>query len=163
MSEQTLSSLADLGAQTTTATGMDAAKVLPEPKRDALGRSYATGRRKDASARVWIKAGKGKIIVNGKDQTLYFGRQTHLLVLNQPFLIANRTAQYDVIATVKGGGLSGQAGAIRHGISRAMQYYEPELRAPLKAAGMLTRDARKVERKKVGLHKARRSKQWAKR
>lgn len=163
MSEQTLSSLSDLGAQTKTAVSADAAKVLPQPKRDALGRSYATGRRKDASARVWIKPGKGKIIVNGKDQSQYFGRQTHLLVLNQPFLIANRTAQYDVIATVKGGGLSGQAGAIRHGISRAMQYYEPELRAPLKAAGMLTRDARNVERKKVGLHKARRSKQWAKR
>ncbi len=163
MSEQTLSSLADLGASTKTTAAADTAKILPQPKRDALGRSYATGRRKDAAARVWIKAGKGKIIVNGKDQSQYFGRQTHLLVLNQPFLIANRTAQYDVIATVKGGGLSGQAGAIRHGISRAMQYYEPELRAPLKAAGMLTRDARKVERKKVGLHKARRSKQWAKR
>ncbi len=162
MSEKTLSSLSELSATPKTAAA-EPSKVVREPKRDAQGRAYATGRRKDASARVWVKAGKGKIIVNGKDQSQYFGRQTHLLVLNQPFLIANRAGQFDVIATVKGGGLSGQAGAIRHGISRAMQYYEPELRAALKAAGMLTRDARNVERKKVGLHKARRSKQWAKR
>lgn len=162
MSEKTLSSLSELSATSKTAVA-EPSKTVREPKRDAQGRAYATGRRKDASARVWVKAGKGKIIVNGKDQSQYFGRQTHLLVLNQPFLIANRAGQFDVIATVKGGGLSGQAGAIRHGISRAMQYYEPELRAALKAAGMLTRDARNVERKKVGLHKARRSKQWAKR
>jgi small subunit ribosomal protein S9 len=156
---QDLSALA-----TVTASSARAAVQTPrEPKRDAQGRSYATGRRKDAVARVWVKPGKGKIIVNGKDQAQYFGRQTHLLVLNQPFLAANRVNAFDVMATVSGGGLSGQAGAIRHGISRALQYYEPELRAPLKAAGMLTRDARAVERKKVGLHKARRSKQWAKR
>lgn len=139
------------------------APVKKEPKIDGLGRAYATGRRKDAVARVWIKAGSGKVVVNGKAQEDYFGRQTHLLVLNQPFLIANRMNKFDVMCTVKGGGLSGQAGAIRHGISRALEHFEPELRAPLKKAGMLTRDARIVERKKVGLHKARRSKQWAKR
>ena len=134
-----------------------------EPKLDKLGRAYGTGRRKNATARVWLKPGRGKVIVNGREQDVYFGRQTHLLVLNQPFLIVNRVNQFDVMCTVSGGGLSGQAGAIRHGISRALQYFEPELRAPLKAAGMLTRDARAVERKKVGLHKARRAKQWVKR
>lgn len=134
-----------------------------EPKIDAQGRAYATGRRKEATARVWVKPGTGKVVVNGRDQETYFGRKTHLLVLNQPFLIVNRVNQFDVMCTVVGGGLSGQAGAIRHGISRALQYYEPDLRAPLKAAGMLTRDSRAVERKKIGLHKARRAKQWVKR
>lgn len=134
-----------------------------EPKRDAQGRSYATGRRKEATARVWIKPGSGRVTVNGKDQDIYFGRKTHLLVLNQPFLIADRLNQFDVVCTVSGGGLSGQAGAIRHGISRALQYFEPDLRAPLKTAGLLTRDSRAVERKKIGLHKARRAKQWVKR
>lgn len=134
-----------------------------ERKVDALGRSYSTGRRKDAVARVWIKPGTGKVVVNGKVQEQYFGRQTHLLVLNQPFLIVNRMNQFDVMCTVAGGGLSGQAGAIRHGISRALQLFEPDLRGTLKAAGMLTRDDRAVERKKIGLHKARRAKQWAKR
>jgi small subunit ribosomal protein S9 len=133
------------------------------PKIDKQGRAYGTGRRKDAVARVWIKPGRGKVTVNGREQDVYFGRQTHLLVLNQPFLIVNRVNQFDVVCTVSGGGLSGQAGAIRHGISRALQYYEPDLRAPLKVAGMLTRDSRAVERKKVGLHKARRAKQWVKR
>jgi small subunit ribosomal protein S9 len=133
------------------------------PKIDKQGRAYGTGRRKDAVARVWIKPGRGKVTVNGREQDVYFGRQTHLLVLNQPFLIVNRVNQFDVVCTVSGGGLSGQAGAIRHGISRALQYYEPDLRAPLKTAGMLTRDSRAVERKKVGLHKARRAKQWVKR
>ena len=160
MTDKTLTDLSQLAASSAAEAP---SKVVREPKRDAQGRSYATGRRKESTARVWVKPGKGKIIVNGKDQAQYFGRQTHLLVMNQPFLIANRVNQFDVIATVKGGGLSGQAGAIRHGISRALQYYEPDLRTPLKAAGMLTRDARMVERKKVGLHKARRSKQWAKR
>ncbi len=130
---------------------------------DEFGRAYATGRRKDAVARVWIKPGKGKVTVNGRDQTNYFARQTQRLVLNQPFLIVGRVGQFDVICTVKGGGLSGQAGAVRHGISRALENFEPELRPALKKAGMLTRDARTVERKKVGKHKARRSKQWAKR
>ena len=134
-----------------------------QPKKDAQGRAYATGRRKDAVARVWLKPGSGKVVVNDREQEVYFGRKTHLLVLNQPFLIVNRMSQFDVVATVCGGGLSGQAGAIRHGISRALQNFEPELRGTLKAAGMLTRDSRAVERKKIGLHKARRAKQWAKR
>lgn len=134
-----------------------------EPKIDKLGRAYATGRRKESVARVWLKKGKGQVIINGKVQDQYFGRQTHLLVLNQPFLIVDRVNSYDVIATVKGGGQTGQAGAIRHGISRALENFEPELRSALKKSGMLTRDARVVERKKIGKHKARRSKQWAKR
>ncbi len=134
-----------------------------EQKLDAQGRAYGTGRRKESTARVWVKRGKGKITVNGKPQEQYFGRQTHLLVLNQPFLVANRVGEFDVICTVVGGGLSGQAGAIRHGIARALDNFEPALHTPLKKAGFLTRDARQVERKKVGLHKARRSKQWAKR
>lgn len=134
-----------------------------EPKLDAKGRAYGTGRRKESVARVWLKRGKGKVIVNGKPQEQYFGRQTHLLVLNQPFLVAGRVNEFDVECTVVGGGLSGQAGAIRHGISRALDNFEPALHTPLKKAGFLTRDARQVERKKVGLHKARRSKQWAKR
>ncbi|HCQ71542.1 MAG: 30S ribosomal protein S9 [Alphaproteobacteria bacterium] len=137
------------------------------PKRekeiDAQGRSYGTGRRKDAVARVWLKPGTGKVTVNGRDQTEYFARQTQRLVLNQPFLIINGVGKYDVTCTVKGGGLSGQAGAVRHGISRALEKFEPEFRPALKTAGMLTRDARIVERKKVGKHKARRTKQWAKR
>ncbi len=138
-------------------------KIVREKKIDAQGRAYATGRRKDACARVWIKPGKGSVTVNGRDQTIYFARQTQRLVLNQPFLITNRVGQFDVVCTVKGGGLSGQAGAVRHGISRALENFEPELRPALKKAGMLTRDARMVERKKIGKHKARRSKQWAKR
>jgi small subunit ribosomal protein S9 len=139
------------------------APLKREKKVDALGRAYATGRRKESVARVWLKRGKGQVIFNGKVQEQYFGRQTQLLVLNQPFLIVNRVGEFDVVCTVKGGGLSGQAGAVRHGISRALQNFEPELRPALKKAGMLTRDARTVERKKVGKHKARRSKQWAKR
>ncbi len=163
MTEQKMNALSDLAQAKATTVSAEPAKIVREPKRDAQGRAYATGRRKESVARVWVKPGKGKIVVNGKDQAQYFGRQTHLLVLNQPFLVANRLGQFDVVATVVGGGLSGQAGAVRHGISRALQNYEPDLRGALKAAGMLTRDARAVERKKVGLHKARRSKQWAKR
>ncbi len=136
---------------------------IKERKVDDLGRAYATGRRKESVARVWLKPGSGKVTVNGKVQEEYFGRQTHLLVLNQPFLIVDRVNNFDVICTVKGGGLSGQAGAVRHGISRALENFEPELRPALKKSGMLTRDARVVERKKIGKHKARRSKQWAKR
>ena len=132
-------------------------------KVDAQGRAYGTGRRKDAAARVWIKSGSGKVIVNGRDQSVYFARHTHRLILNQPFLIVNSVGHFDVMCTVKGGGLSGQAGAVRHGISRALQNFNPELRPALKKAGMLTRDSRVVERKKVGLHGARRMKQWAKR
>jgi len=156
--EAAVQDLSSLGAATTTA---EAKKR--EPKTDAQGRSYGTGRRKESVARVWVKRGKGKIIVNGKPQEQYFGRQTHLLVLNQPFLVANRVGEFDVECTVVGGGLSGQAGAIRHGISRALDNFEPTLHTPLKKAGFLTRDSRQVERKKVGRHKARRSKQWAKR
>jgi small subunit ribosomal protein S9 len=130
---------------------------------DAQGRAYGTGRRKDAVARVWVKPGSGKVTVNGRDQAVYFGRQTQRLILNQPFLIVNGVNKFDVVCTVKGGGLSGQAGAVRHGISRALEKFDPEMRPALKKAGMLTRDARIVERKKVGKHKARRTKQWAKR
>ncbi|MGC6329554.1 30S ribosomal protein S9 [Rhizorhabdus sp. FW153] len=130
---------------------------------DAYGRAYATGRRKDAVARVWLKPGTGKVIVNGRDQEVYFARPTLRLVINQPFSVAGREGQYDVIATVKGGGLSGQAGAVKHGISQALTKYEPILRAPVKAAGFLTRDSRAVERKKYGKAKARRSFQFSKR
>ena len=137
--------------------------VERKPKVDAQGRSYGTGRRKDAAARVWIRRGSGKVVVNGRDQNIYFARQTHRLILNQPFLFVNGVGLYDVVCTVKGGGLSGQAGAVRHGISRALENFDPTLRPALKKAGMLTRDARTVERKKVGMHGARRTKQWAKR
>lgn len=132
-------------------------------KLDAQGRAYATGRRKDAVARVWVKPGSGRVTVNGRDQDIYFARQTQRLVLNQPFLIVSSVGKFDVVCTVKGGGLSGQAGAVRHGISRALENFDPTLRPALKKAGMLTRDSRIVERKKVGKHKARRTKQWAKR
>ena len=134
-----------------------------EPQRDALGRSYATGKRKDAVARVWIKPGSGKVTVNGKDQDVYFARPVLQLILRQPFQVAGVEAEFDVQATVKGGGLSGQAGAVKHGISKALQLYEPSLRPALKAAGLLTRDSRVVERKKYGKRKARRSFQFSKR
>ena len=130
---------------------------------DKFGRAYATGRRKDAVARVWLKPGSGKIIVNGRDQEVYFARPTLRLVINQPFGVADREGQYDVVATVKGGGLSGQAGAVKHGISQALTKYEPALRSAVKAAGFLTRDPRVVERKKYGRAKARRSFQFSKR
>ena len=130
---------------------------------DSLGRAYATGRRKDAVARVWIKPGTGKITINGRDQEVYFARPTLRLVINQPFGVAEREGQYDVVCTVKGGGLSGQAGAVKHGISQALTRFEPVLRAPVKAAGFLTRDSRTVERKKYGKAKARRSFQFSKR
>ena len=134
-----------------------------KPSLDAQGRAYATGKRKDAVARVWIKPGKGTITVNGRDQDVYFARPTLRLIVNQPFQVAGRDKGYDVVATVKGGGLSGQAGAVRHGISKALTYYEPELRGVLKAGGFLTRDSRVVERKKYGRAKARRSFQFSKR
>jgi small subunit ribosomal protein S9 len=137
--------------------------TLPEPKVDAQGRSYATGRRKNAIARVWIKRGSGKITVNGREFEDYFGRPVLRMVINQPFGVADRKDQYDVVCTVTGGGLSGQAGAVRHGISRALTLFEPELRKPLKAGGFLTRDPRAVERKKYGRAKARRSFQFSKR
>ncbi|CUJ92837.1 30S ribosomal protein S9 [Shimia thalassica] len=134
-----------------------------EPVRDELGRSYATGKRKDAVARVWIKPGSGKVIVNGKDQDVYFARPVLQLILRQPMQIAGVEGEFDVFATVKGGGLTGQAGAVKHGISKALQLYEPSLRGALKAAGFLTRDSRVVERKKYGKRKARRSFQFSKR
>ncbi|MGL4441372.1 MAG: 30S ribosomal protein S9 [Bosea sp. (in: a-proteobacteria)] len=132
-------------------------------KLDKQGRAYATGKRKNAIARVWIKPGKGKIMINGRDLPVYFARPVLRLVLNQALQIANREESYDVTVTVKGGGLSGQAGAVRHGLSKALTYYEPELRGALKKAGFLTRDSRVVERKKYGKAKARRSFQFSKR
>ena len=132
-------------------------------KIDNLGRSYATGRRKDSTARVWVKRGTGQIIINGKSMDLYFSRPVLQMQLNHVFEVANRNDQFDVMATVKGGGLSGQAGAVKHGISRALSFFEPELRKLLKAAGLLTRDSRSVERKKYGKAKARKSFQFSKR
>ncbi|VXC52333.1 30S ribosomal protein S9 [Oceanicaulis sp. 350] len=138
-------------------------QVLAEPKIDEFGRAYATGRRKDATARVWIKPGSGKIIVNGREQEVYFARPVLRMLIAQPFETAERVDAFDVYCTVKGGGLSGQAGAVRHGISRALTYFEPSLRGVLKAGGFLTRDSRVVERKKYGRKKARRSFQFSKR
>lgn len=134
-----------------------------EKKIDAQGRAYATGKRKDAVARVWVKPGPGKITVNGRDQLVYFARPVLRMILAQPLVAAEREGQFDVVCTVKGGGLSGQAGAVRHGISIAMTRFEPELRAVLKKGGFLTRDARTVERKKYGKAKARKSFQFSKR
>ncbi|HMD64100.1 MAG TPA: 30S ribosomal protein S9 [Stellaceae bacterium] len=139
------------------------APVDVEPRRDALGRSYATGKRKDAVARVWIKPGNGKIDVNGRESPVYFARPVLRMLINQPFVAADRLGQFDVWCTVKGGGLSGQAGAVRHGISKALTYYEPSLRPLMKQQGFLTRDSRIVERKKYGKRKARRSFQFSKR
>ncbi|HEY4134732.1 MAG TPA: 30S ribosomal protein S9 [Alphaproteobacteria bacterium] len=158
---QTLDSLADLKGGTAAPEATPAA--LPEPTIDKQGRAYATGKRKNAIARVWIKPGKGKITINGRDWLTYFARPVLRLIIDQAFDVSGRKEQYDVVATVVGGGLSGQAGAVRHGISKALTYYEPALRKALKAAGLLTRDPRVVERKKYGRHKARRSHQFSKR
>ena len=158
---QTLTDLAGLGEAAGVA--VEAEPEAPEPKHDEQGRSYATGKRKDAVARVWIKPGPGKITVNGREFERYFVRPVLRMVINQPFEAADRKDQFDVICTVKGGGLSGQAGAVRHGISKALTLYEPELRPVLKKGGFLTRDARVVERKKYGKAKARRSFQFSKR
>jgi len=162
-----LADLKDIAGDTPDADAAAIANNAPVPLReqelDKHGRAYATGRRKDATARVWIKPGKGKITVNGRDQETYFARPTLRLILNQPFAITDREGQFDVVATVSGGGLSGQAGAVKHGISQALTRYEPELRATVKAAGFLTRDSRVVERKKYGRAKARRSFQFSKR
>jgi small subunit ribosomal protein S9 len=136
---------------------------LREQQLDKYGRAYATGRRKDAVARVWLKPGTGKIEVNGRDQSIYFARPTLRLVINQPFDVTDRVGQYDIVATVKGGGLSGQAGAVKHGIAQALSRYEPALRTTVKREGFLTRDSRVVERKKYGKAKARRSFQFSKR
>ncbi len=162
-----LTDLKDLveGGEVATTAGavVDAAPAVVEPKIDAQGRSYATGKRKNAIARVWIKPGKGKIVVNGRELETYFARPVLRMLINQPFSTAAREGQYDVVCTVTGGGLSGQAGAVRHGISKALTYFEPPLRAVLKAGGFLTRDSRVVERKKYGRAKARRSFQFSKR
>ena len=172
-----VSSLADLAALTANAPAENTADdgvaapvvrtgpaaVIRDREVDAQGRSYATGKRKDAVARVWIKPGSGKITVNGRDQDVYFARPTLRLVINQPFQVADRDGAYDVICTVKGGGLSGQAGAVKHGIAQALSKFEPTLRSAVKAAGFLTRDPRVVERKKYGRAKARKSFQFSKR
>jgi small subunit ribosomal protein S9 len=171
---ESLSDLADLGALTGARAGEPVPTVpvnagggppapLREQELDAQGRAYATGRRKDAVARVWIKPGSGKIVVNGREQEVYFARPSLRLVINQPFQVAEREGQYDVVATVKGGGLSGQAGAVKHGIAQALSKFEPGLRLAVKSAGFLTRDSRVVERKKYGRAKARRSFQFSKR
>ncbi|MBZ6075030.1 30S ribosomal protein S9 [Microvirga puerhi] len=156
----TLQSLADLGQSAQTAAP-EAPKHVQ--KLDAHGRAYATGKRKDAVARVWIKPGSGKITVNDRAVEVYFARPVLRMILAQPLQIANRDGQYDIVVNVNGGGLSGQAGAVRHGLAKALTYYEPELRGPLKKEGFLTRDARVVERKKYGKAKARRSFQFSKR
>ncbi|MES2120268.1 MAG: 30S ribosomal protein S9 [Pseudomonadota bacterium] len=150
----------DHGAST---QGPQIEAVLREQQLDKQGRAYATGRRKDAVARVWLKPGSGKIVINGREQEVYFARPTLRLIINQVFDVTDRAGQYDVEATVKGGGLSGQAGAVRHGISTALTRYEPALRTTVKREGFLTRDPRVVERKKYGRAKARRSFQFSKR
>ncbi|OAI25978.1 30S ribosomal protein S9 [Methylosinus sp. R-45379] len=160
MAETTLSSLSELN-QATVAAASDAPKY--EQKLDKYGRAYATGKRKNAVARVWIKPGTGKITVNGRDVAVYFARPVLRMILQQPLGVANRVDQYDLVVTVAGGGLSGQAGAVRHGLAKALTHYEPELRSALKREGFLTRDSRVVERKKYGKRKARRSFQFSKR
>ena len=162
MAEQ--KTLADLGKAMGLAPATSSTATAPaKPKLDAKGRAYATGRRKDAISRVWVKRGSGKITVNGKAIETYFARPVLRMLVQQPLVLANRATQFDVECTVTGGGLSGQAGAVRHGLSRAMTYFEPELRGVLKKAGFLTRDSRSVERKKYGRAKARRSFQFSKR
>ena len=169
---KTLDSLADLAQIAEPAPPTEAAEApalaeeeapLVEPKIDDKGRSYATGKRKDAVARVWIKPGPGKFTINGRDLETYFARPVLRMVINQPFAVTEREDQYDVVCSVKGGGLSGQAGAVKHGISKALMFYEPDLRGALKKEGFLTRDSRVVERKKYGRRKARRSFQFSKR
>ena len=157
---RTLTDFADLGTATSDIT---LAEPAVEPQRDSFGRSYATGKRKNAIARVWIKPGNGKISINGKDAETYFARPVLRMILQQPLGVTSRVGQYDLMVNVAGGGLSGQAGAVRHGLSKALTYFEPELRTVLKKEGFLTRDSRVVERKKYGKKKARRSFQFSKR
>jgi small subunit ribosomal protein S9 len=158
---ETINSLEELGTSSVATTVV--ASPIYTQKLDAQGRAYATGKRKNAIARVWIKPGNGKIIINGKEFNAFFARPVLQMILQQPIIAASRKDQYDVNATVSGGGLSGQAGAVRHGISKALTYFEPELRGVLKSGGFLTRDSRVVERKKYGKAKARRSFQFSKR
>ncbi|HEX2581393.1 MAG TPA: 30S ribosomal protein S9 [Dongiaceae bacterium] len=162
--ETRISNLKDLGQATARVAGeiVDSA-IKRERKIDKRGRAYATGKRKDAIARVWIKPGKGIININGRDSAQYFARPVLRMMINQPFSLVDRLGQFDVVCTVVGGGLSGQAGAVRHGISKALIHYEPELRPALKKGGFLTRDSRVVERKKYGRAKARRRFQFSKR
>lgn len=155
--------MADLSALKDIATTAEPAAPVHVKKVDAQGRSYATGKRKDAVARVWVKAGSGKITINGKPFSAYFARPVLQMILQQPIVAAARDGQFDIDATVAGGGLSGQAGAVRHGIAKALTYFEPGLRSVLKRGGFLTRDSRVVERKKYGRAKARRSFQFSKR
>ena len=162
MSETNITDLKDLG-EVVTGAALETSSAPVEPKKDQYGRAYATGRRKDAVARVWIKPGKGNYTINGRTFENYFARPVLRMVIGAPMQVAERDGQFDVICTVKGGGLSGQAGAVRHGISRAMVNFEPGLRGVLKKAGFLTRDARAVERKKFGRAKARKSFQFSKR
>jgi small subunit ribosomal protein S9 len=157
---ETLQSLQDLKGAVSPAAS-EAPKHVQ--KLDAQGRAYATGKRKDAVARVWIKPGAGKVTVNERDVGVYFARPVLRMILQQPLLVSNRVGQYDIVVTVAGGGLSGQAGAVRHGLAKALTHYEPELRGVLKKVGFLTRDSRVVERKKYGRKKARRSFQFSKR
>jgi len=163
MSMDEIKSLDGLKSAVAVAAPVVVAQAPRLPMRDAQGRAYATGKRKDAVARVWIKPGSGKVVVNGKEMKAYFARPVLQMILRQPFTVAGVDNQFDVMATVAGGGLSGQAGAVKHGISKALQLYEPALRGALKAAGFLTRDSRVVERKKYGRRKARRSFQFSKR
>ena len=174
MTDVTAENTAAETAPTETLTGFDALKGMQTPgageehpvyvqKQDAQGRAYSTGKRKNAIARVWIKPGSGKITINGRDQETYFARPVLRMMIAQPMQLSDREGQFDVVATVEGSGLSGQAGAIRHGISKALTNYEPGLRAVLKPLGLLTRDSRVVERKKYGRAKARRSFQFSKR
>lgn len=163
MSTTSLEDLKDVAAEAGVIETPVEEAPLPEPKIDELGRSYATGKRKTAVARVWIKPGAGKIIVNKKDHTEYFGRAVLQMIIKQPLVAAERNDQFDIYCTVTGSGPSGQAGAVRHGIAKALTYYEPALRGVLKKGGFLTRDSRVVERKKYGRAKARRSFQFSKR
>ena len=164
MTDTTIRSLDELRDATGDA-GMpeDESRAPREPMRDNLNRSYATGKRKESVARVWVKPGKGRIVVNGKEMNAYFARPVLQMMISQPFGVAHVAGQFDVMATVKGGGLSGQAGAVKHGISKALSLWDPQMRPALKAAGFLTRDPRVVERKKYGRAKARKSFQFSKR
>ena len=161
----TVQNLADLDQLSAEGAASEVQPAAPtyEPVRDEFGRSYATGRRKESAARVWVKPGSGVVMINGRPIDQYFARPVLQMLLHQPFQVTDRLGQFDVMATVKGGGLSGQAGAVRHGISKALTLQDPDLRAVLKKGGFLTRDSRTVERKKYGKPKARRSFQFSKR